>query len=147
MPPTVREMPGNFTLSGVVTLHVIQGGTLRRVPYRCSQQGKWPIGLQRPGPTVLIQPRPCPSFQHMLESLSGYGPNWRTTVLAYGADQALPLIDMIRYETSHSGQLSLAILLWIAEWVLTVVTAIAGEETSRFGVTVGSVISTDGVLA
>jgi len=46
-----------------------------------SQQGKWPIGLQRPRPVgLLIQPRPCPSSQHMLESLWGwpYGPNRRS---------------------------------------------------------------------
>jgi len=63
------------------------GGAWCIVPFRHSQQGKWPIGLQRPGPTeLIIQPRPCPSFQHTLESLGGwsYGPNrlsWPTGLI------------------------------------------------------------------
>jgi len=50
---------------------------------------KWPIGLQKPGPTGLINTAPP------LSKLPAYAGVSRTqpAVLAYGADQALRLID------------------------------------------------------
>jgi len=59
----------------------MNGRRVTQSPSRRNQQGKWLIGLQRPGPTrLIIQLRPCPSSQLMLESLWGwpYGPKQRS---------------------------------------------------------------------
>ena len=71
------------------------GGAWRRVPSRRSQQGKWPIGLQRSGPTgLIIQPTlvQAPSTRWSLWGRP-YGPNRRSRPTELM--EVLPLIDTI----------------------------------------------------